>query len=69
MAKKLKMKTKRGAAKRFRVTASGKYMRGHSGKRHLLGTKPSKRTRRLRKSAAVNPADVPSVRRMLPYSR
>jgi large subunit ribosomal protein L35 len=68
MAKKLKLKTKRAAAKRFRVTATGKFMRAHSGKRHLLATKPSKRTRRLRKSEAVSAADAPAVRRMLPYT-
>ena len=67
MAKRLKLKTKRGAAKRFKVTGSGKILRAHSGKRHLLGTKPSKRTRRLRKNVTVNDADVREVRRMLPY--
>jgi len=39
MAKKQKLKTHRGAAKRFKVTATGKILRMHSGKRHLLGTK------------------------------
>ncbi len=67
MAKRLKLKTKRGAAKRFKITGSGKIVRAHSGKRHLLGTKPSKRTRRLRKSALVKDVDVREVRRMLPY--
>lgn len=68
MAKKIKVKTHRGAAKRFKVTASGKIMRGHSGKRHLLGTKPSSRPRRMRKSTRVHDADVPNVRMMLPYA-
>ena len=67
MAKKLKMKTKRGAAKRFKVTGTGKIVRAHAGKRHMLGTKPSKRTRRLRKNALVKDVDVREVRRMLPY--
>jgi large subunit ribosomal protein L35 len=67
MAKRLKLKTKRGAAKRFKITGSGKILRAHSGKRHLLGTKPSKRTRRLRKNVTVNAADTREVRRMLPY--
>ncbi len=67
MAKKLKLKTKRAAAKRFKITGTGKIVRAHSGKRHLLGTKPSKRTRRLRHDALVNEADVRAVRRMLPY--
>ena len=37
-AKKLKLKTHRGAAKRFKITSTGKILRMHSGKRHLLGT-------------------------------
>ncbi len=68
MAKKVKLKTKRGAAKRFKVTATGKLMRMHSGKRHLLGTKSAKRMRRLLKATRVHPSDVANVRQMLPYS-
>jgi large subunit ribosomal protein L35 len=68
VAKKLKRKTHRGAAKRFKVTATGKVLRMHSGKRHLLGTKPAKRMRRLKKLVAVHPADASNVRQMLPYA-
>ena len=68
MAKKIKVKTHRGAAKRFKVTATGKILRMHSGKRHLLGTKPAKRMRRLKKLTQVHPADVANVRLMLPYA-
>ncbi len=68
MAKKPKLKTHRGAAKRFKVTATGKILRMHSGKRHLLGTKPAKRMHRLKKLTRVHPADVANVRRMLPYA-
>ncbi len=68
MARTRKLKTHRGAAKRFKVTATGKIMRMHSGKRHLLGTKRPKRMRHLRKAVEVNPADVSHVRRMLPYA-
>jgi large subunit ribosomal protein L35 len=64
---KLKLKTHRGAAKRFKITASGKVLRPHSGKRHLMGTKLPKRMRHLKKMALVNPADVEHVKRMLPY--
>jgi large subunit ribosomal protein L35 len=64
---KLKLKTHRGAAKRFKITANGKILRMHSGKRHLLGTKMPKRMRRLKKLAQVDPVDVAHVRRMLPY--
>jgi large subunit ribosomal protein L35 len=68
MAKKLKLKTHRGAAKRFKVTANGKILRMHSGKRHLLGTKAAKRMRRLKKLTLVSPYDAANVRRMLPYA-
>ncbi len=68
MAKKPKLKTHRGAAKRFKVTATGKIFRMHSGKRHLLGTKPANRMRRLKKLTRVHPADAANVRQMLPYA-
>jgi large subunit ribosomal protein L35 len=65
---KLKLKTHRGAAKRFKVTASGKIIRSHSGKRHLLGTKGPGRMRKLKKLTLVNKADVRNVKLMLPYA-
>jgi large subunit ribosomal protein L35 len=68
VAKKQKLKTHRGAAKRFKVTAGGKVMRGHSGKRHLTGAKLSGRLRRLRKSTRVHDADAANVKKMLPYA-
>jgi len=68
VAKKAKRKTHRGAAKRFKVTATGKLLRMHSGKRHLLGTKPANRMRRLKKLTPVHPADARNVRQMLPYA-
>ena len=71
MAKKVKarkLKTHRGAAKRFKITKTGKVMRPHSGKRHLLGTKKPKRMRHLRTMVQVSPADAPNVKRMLPYA-
>jgi large subunit ribosomal protein L35 len=64
---KLKLKTHRGAAKRFKITSTGKIMRMHSGKRHLLGTKKPKRMRRLGKAVVVSPSDAAKVRRQLPY--
>ena len=64
----MKVKTHRGAAKRFKVTATGKVLRMHSGKRHLLGTKAAKRMRRLKKLTKVNAADARNVRQMLPYA-
>jgi large subunit ribosomal protein L35 len=68
LAKKAKLKTHRGAAKRFKFTSTGKITRYRSGRRHLLGTKKPKRMRHLGKKVAVHPADVPNVRRMFPYS-
>jgi large subunit ribosomal protein L35 len=65
--KKLKLKTHRGAAKRFKITATGKILRMHSGKRHLLGTKKANRMRRLKKLKLVHHADARNVHRMLPY--
>jgi large subunit ribosomal protein L35 len=64
---KKKLKTHRGARKRFKITANGKILRMHSGKRHLLGTKPARRMRKLKKLTKVSPHDVPAVRQMLPY--
>ena len=65
---KMKLKTHRGAAKRFKVTKTGKILRSHSGKRHILGTKLPKRMRHLKKLTLVHPSDVEHVRRMLPYA-
>jgi large subunit ribosomal protein L35 len=63
----MKLKTHRGAKKRFKVTGTGKILRMHSGKRHLLGTKASGRMRKLKKLTLVNKADLAAVRQMLPY--
>jgi large subunit ribosomal protein L35 len=63
--KKIKLKTKRAAAKRFKLTASGKIKRGHATKRHILTKKRPGRKRHLRHSTLVSPAETPSVRRML----
>jgi large subunit ribosomal protein L35 len=64
---KLKLKTHRGAKKRFKITANGKIKRMHSGKRHLMGTKAPGRMRKLKKLTLVSPRDVAAVRQMLPY--
>ena len=63
-----KRKTHRGAAKRFKVTAGGKILRGHSGKRHLMGTKKPSRMRRLRKMTRVHDADAANIKHLLPYA-
>ena len=66
---KMKLKTHKGAAKRFKLTAGGKITRGHAFARHILTSKPSKRKRRLGQSTSVSAADAPHVRAMLPYGR
>ena len=65
---KMKLKTHRGAKKRFKVTAGGKILRMHSGKRHLLGTKASGRMRKLKKLTLVSKADAKNVKQLLPYA-
>ena len=60
-----KMKTHRGAAKRFKVTGTGKLKRRKAFKNHILEKKPSKRTRRLNRTEIVSAADAPRINRML----
>jgi large subunit ribosomal protein L35 len=52
-----KMKSHRAAKKRFKITATGKLVRHHAGKSHILTKKSRKRKRHLRKSALVHPGD------------
>jgi len=63
-----KMKTKRGAAKRFKKTASGGFKCKHSHLRHILTKKSTSRKRSLRSPDMVEKIDLPMVCRMLPYS-
>lgn len=63
-----KMKSNRGAAKRFRVTGSGRVKRGQSFRRHILTKKSTKRKRQLRNPALVAKCDSAAIRQMLPYS-
>ena len=63
-----KMKTKKSAAKRFRVRPGGTVKRGQAFKRHILTKKSTKTKRQLRGSTAVHEADVKSVRAMLPFA-
>ena len=63
-----KMKSNRGAAKRFSRTGSGKFKSSHSHHRHILTKKSTKRKRQLRGTTTMAAADIPAVRRMLPYS-
>jgi large subunit ribosomal protein L35 len=63
--KKLKLKTNRAAAKRFKLTATGKIKRHKAMKRHILTKKAPGRKRALGQSVLVSDADAPQVRRML----
>ena len=64
-----KLKTHKGAAKRFRLTATGKIKRGHSHARHILTKKVHKRKRLLDIDTLVAKADEDRVTAMLPYGR
>jgi large subunit ribosomal protein L35 len=64
-----KLKTHKGAAKRFRLTASGKVKRGHSHARHILTKKTNKRKRLLDIDGLVSKSDQGRVDAMLPYGR
>lgn len=63
-----KLKTHKGAAKRFKVTGSGKVMRNHAFARHILTSKPRKRKNKLGESVVADAADQPKLKRMLPYA-
>jgi len=60
-----KLKTKRGVAKRFKVTGTGKIKHYHAYKSHLLSKKSSKRKRRLRKSAIIESNEKKSIKKLL----
>ena len=60
-----KMKTRRGAAKRFKLTSSGEVSRGKAYKRHLLTSKSRKRKRQLRQGTLVSSEDAGRIRRQL----
>lgn len=64
-----KLKTHRGAAKRFRTTATGKVKRGHSHARHILTKKSTKRKRLLDIDVIISPNDEVRLEKMLPYGR
>ena len=60
-----KMKTHRGAAKRFRLTSGGKVLRRRGFKSHILEKKSPKRKRGFRKNVVMSPSDVKGAKRML----
>ena len=63
-----KLKSNRGAAKRFKKTASGGFKRAQSHLNHILTKKSTKRKRHLRSTLQVAKSDVAAVRKMLPFS-
>ena len=63
-----KLKTNRGAAKRFKKTASGGFKCNHSFRRHILTKKSTKRKRHLRAMSMVHKSDTLRVVNMLPYA-
>jgi large subunit ribosomal protein L35 len=63
-----KMKTKKSAAKRFKIRAGGSIKRGQAFKRHILTKKSTKTKRHLRGPVTIHASDELSVRRMLPYA-
>ena len=60
-----KMKSKRGASKRFRVTASGRIKRGNSNRSHIMTKMTTKRKRHLRAPDVIDASDAPAIKRML----
>jgi large subunit ribosomal protein L35 len=62
------IKTKKSAAKRFKITAGGKVLRYCAGRRHLAQTKSPKRRRSLRGSVVVDPTDAYRITQSLPFS-
>ena len=62
-----KLKTHRGAAKRFKVTGTGKIKRSKAYKSHILTGKPAKRMRNLRTGTLVAKTDQENIRKLIPY--
>jgi len=65
---KQKLKTKRAAHKRYKVTGSGKIKVGHKGKRHIFTNKSRNRKRKLRGTTLLEGGDAHTARRLLPYA-
>ena len=65
---KQKLKTHRGAAKRFKLTGTGKIKRRHAFARHILTKKAANRKRKLGKSAILDASEFKKTRLMLPYA-
>lgn len=64
---KIKMKTKRGAKKRFSITATGKLIHHRANKSHILTSKNRKRKNRLKKGVVVGQSDSMNIKKLIPY--
>ena len=64
---KIKVKTSRGAKKRFKITANGLVVHRKANKSHILTSKGRNRKNRLKKSAVANSTDSANIKRLLPY--
>ena len=62
-----KLKTHKGASKRFKKTGTGLVVRNHAFGRHILTSKPHKRKKKLHQSVVADKADQPVLKRMIPY--
>lgn len=62
------IKTRKAVAKRFKITATGKVLRPHAGKRHLLATKSPKRRQKLRSRVVADDTDAYRITQNLPFS-
>ncbi|MHB1679674.1 MAG: 50S ribosomal protein L35 [bacterium] len=65
--KKIKIKTSKGAKKRFKITGTGKVMHYKAGKSHILTSKAHKRKKRLVKQGVVNAVDSLNIKKLIPY--
>ncbi len=63
-----KMKTNRGAAKRFKLTASGKIKRKKAGLNHILTKKSKTLKRNMRQDGMINASDTKAIKRLIPYA-
>lgn len=64
-----KMKTKRGAKKRYKVTGTGKVVRMKANKSHILNKKSAKRKRNLRKQTELDQTNLKTVKKLIPYAK
>ncbi len=67
VGKKGKLKTKKAAVKRLRMTKTGLLKKRNAGRQHILGKKTRKRKRQLRKDGYISATDAKRIRKVLPY--